>query len=160
MPDDKRFAALIMKEAGYEPDHLKKSDGTDFEAEVRSIVAVQDAVLKAAPVDRAIPIGREREPKDLYELKYGLCYDRSRVIEKCSPGSAFRRGMCPSILRKSFLVLGSVEAAGGLPCRDGGPHEQRLDGGRFQQAVDRARCQPRRHIARRSCRAGASTLGA
>ena len=80
--DDKRFAALIMTEAGYEPDQLKKGDGADFEAEVRSIVAVQDAVLKAAPVDRAIPFGREREPKDIYELKYGLCYDRSRVIEK------------------------------------------------------------------------------
>lgn len=81
-PADKQYAALIMKQAGYESDRLKKGKGADFEAEVRSIVAVQDAVLKAAPEDRAIPFSHEREPKDIYELKYGLCYDRSRVIEK------------------------------------------------------------------------------
>jgi hypothetical protein len=89
-PSDKRYAALILTSAGYDPDHLKKSQDFDFETEIRSIVAVQDAVLKAAPVDRAIPFGHEREPKDIYELKYGLCYDRSRVIEKILAWLGFR----------------------------------------------------------------------
>jgi hypothetical protein len=87
---DKKFAALMLREAGYEPDHLKKSAGTDFEAEVRSIAAVQDAVLKAAPESRAIAFSHEREPKDLYELKYGLCHDRSRTIEKTLAWLGFR----------------------------------------------------------------------
>jgi hypothetical protein len=87
---DKKYAALIMKQAGYESERLKKGEAPDFEAEVRSIAAVQDAVLKAAPEDRAIPFSHEREPKDIYELKYGLCYDRSRVIEKVLAWLGFR----------------------------------------------------------------------
>jgi hypothetical protein len=87
---DKEFASLMLREAGYEPSNLKKGAGTDFEAEVRSIAAVQDAVLKAAPESRAIAFAREREPKDLYELKYGLCHDRSRAIEKSLTWLGFR----------------------------------------------------------------------
>ena len=29
-----------------------------------------------------MPYGTKREPKDVFEAKAGLCYDRSRVIEK------------------------------------------------------------------------------
>lgn len=81
-PSDKQYAGLIITQAGYDPDHLKNTGSADFEAEVRAVVAVQDAVLKAAPDDRAIPFAHEREPKDIFELKHGLCFDRSRVIEK------------------------------------------------------------------------------
>jgi hypothetical protein len=80
---DRHYAAQILADAGYEA--LFPREGVphrDFEAQVRAIVAVQDAVLKAAPVNQAIPLGREREPRDLYELKQGLCFDRSRSIEK------------------------------------------------------------------------------
>jgi hypothetical protein len=80
--DDKYYAAAILKQAGYDPAPLGESVSPDFETEVRAIVAVQDSVLKAAPKHSAIALGHEREPKDVFELKHGLCYDRSRAIEK------------------------------------------------------------------------------
>jgi hypothetical protein len=43
---------------------------------------VQDAVLTLALDSDNIAFDRGREPRDLYELRYGGCYDRSRVIEK------------------------------------------------------------------------------
>jgi hypothetical protein len=80
--DDRRYAGLILSEAGYSAGFAEGAKPDDFEGEVRAVVAVQDAVLSVAGRDLAIPTGREREPKDLYELKHGLCFDRSRAIEK------------------------------------------------------------------------------
>lgn len=79
--EDARYARLILDEAGYR-DVKQVQHSHDFEGEVRVILAVQDAVLRVAGEDRAIPFGRPREPKDLYEVKHGLCFDRSRAIEK------------------------------------------------------------------------------
>lgn len=81
-PEDERYAAMILTQAGYDPAQLRSHGVADFEAQIRTVVAVQDAVLAAAPVNRGIALGDEREPKDLFEEKAGLCYDRSRVIEK------------------------------------------------------------------------------
>ena len=53
-----------------------------YEDEVNFIKSVQHAVLNVAPKDEGIPFGQQREPKELYEAKMGLCFDRSRVIEK------------------------------------------------------------------------------
>ena len=53
-----------------------------FEQEIGIIRAVQDAVLARAPEDRGLPMGSPREPRSLYEARFGLCYDRSRAIEK------------------------------------------------------------------------------
>ena len=44
--------------------------------------AVQAAVLQVAPHDGPIPHGQTREPADLLRAGRGLCYDRSRAIEK------------------------------------------------------------------------------
>ena len=52
-----------------------------FTEQVAIILAVQDAVLKAAPTNKGIPTGHSRELGDLLRLRYGLCYDRSRAIE-------------------------------------------------------------------------------
>jgi hypothetical protein len=80
--EDERYAALILAQAGYDPARIQSDATPDFEAQVRTVVAVQDAVLTLAPHNRGIALGEEREPKDLFEEKTGLCYDRSRVIEK------------------------------------------------------------------------------
>ena len=53
-----------------------------FQEEIERIVAAQDAVLARAPDNRGLPMGFSREPTVLYEARYGLCYDRSRAIEK------------------------------------------------------------------------------
>jgi hypothetical protein len=81
-PDDRTYADRILAAAGGGETLATLGARAGFEDEIRAIVAVQDAVLKTAPVEEAIPFGREREPKDLFELRHGQCFDRSRVIEK------------------------------------------------------------------------------
>ncbi len=50
--------------------------------QLRFIREVQAAVLAVAPHVEAIPYGQPREPADLLAAGGGLCYDRSRTIEK------------------------------------------------------------------------------
>jgi len=60
-----------------------------YEDEVNFITSVQRAVLNVVPGVEGIPFGQKREPKELYEAKSGLCFDRSRVIEKILRYSGF-----------------------------------------------------------------------
>ena len=60
-----------------------------YEDEVNFIISVQHAVLNVAPRNEGIPFGQKREPKELYEAKMGLCFDRSRVIGKILRYSGF-----------------------------------------------------------------------
>ena len=53
-----------------------------YEDEINFVVRVQRAVLDVAPRNEGLPFGAEREPRDLFEARTGLCFDRSRVIEK------------------------------------------------------------------------------
>lgn len=53
-----------------------------YSDEVAFIAYVQRAVLRVAPRNEGLPFGSGREPRDLLEVHRGLCYDRSRVIEK------------------------------------------------------------------------------
>lgn len=54
----------------------------NFARELAFIRDVQDAVLDAAPGNEPLPDGTPREPGELLAAKTGLCFDRSRVIEK------------------------------------------------------------------------------
>ena len=56
--------------------------GAAYAEELTFILSVQDAVLEIAPIDQGIPYNTDREPKDLFQAGFGLCYDRSRAIEK------------------------------------------------------------------------------
>lgn len=80
--DDQRYSKQILVEAGYPAEASGFGDPALFESQIKAIAAVQDAVIKLAKKDEEIPFDRTREPRDLFELKQGLCYDRSRVIEK------------------------------------------------------------------------------
>lgn len=53
-----------------------------FIQQVAAVLAIQDAVLTAATVNEGIPLGKTREPAALLRYHKGLCYDRSRAIEK------------------------------------------------------------------------------
>jgi hypothetical protein len=53
-----------------------------YRAEIKFIDEVQKAVLRIASGKDGVPLDAEREPRDVFEAKTGLCYDRSRVIEK------------------------------------------------------------------------------
>lgn len=60
-----------------------------YKDELDYITSVQLSVLTLAPMNDGLPYGQKREPKELYEAKTGLCYDRSRVIEKILRYSGF-----------------------------------------------------------------------
>lgn len=78
--------SLSSEDKEYIEKYLVESKGipqmATYEDELEFIVAVQRAVLTIAPGMEGIPLGHKREPRDLYEAKTGLCFDRSRVIEK------------------------------------------------------------------------------
>lgn len=58
--------------------------------ELAFIMSVQHSVLGIAPLDEGIPLGQPREPMDLYLQKKGLCFDRSRVLEKILRYAGFK----------------------------------------------------------------------
>lgn len=68
-----------------------------FDDEILLIRHIQRMVLKAAPADVGIPEYASREPEDLIRAHAGLCYDRSRSIEKALTFSNFK-------VRHVFLV--------------------------------------------------------
>ena len=75
--EDKRFITdyFIKLEAG---DPYK----TSYEEQLNLIKSIQHSVFVVAPTQGGIDKRNTREPKDLYLNKVGLCFDRSRVIEK------------------------------------------------------------------------------
>ena len=84
--EDKQYITKYLEETNILP-LLKERT---FKDELDFIVQSQNAVLKVAPANEGIPFNTKREPKELYLSKTGLCYDRSRVIEKILRYSGFR----------------------------------------------------------------------
>ena len=61
-----------------------------YEEELHFIISVQTSVFKIAPgITTPLQFSRSREPADLYQEKTGLCYDKSRTIEKILRYSGF-----------------------------------------------------------------------
>ncbi len=60
----------------------KYEDISLFDKEIQCIRQIQKAILQRIPHIKGIPEGKSREPSDLLLAKKGLCYDRSRFIEK------------------------------------------------------------------------------
>lgn len=54
----------------------------DFKKQLLFIELVQNNLNRISPLKKGIPKNQERNPKNLYEYKGGLCYDKSFVIEK------------------------------------------------------------------------------
>jgi hypothetical protein len=80
--EDRAFGERILSSAGFPADRAGYNNLATFEDEVRAIRAVQESVLAIAPKNTAIPFDQTREPRDVYEARHGLCFDRSRAIEK------------------------------------------------------------------------------
>lgn len=80
--EDRAYGAQILDQAGYSGLPAGLDLHGSFEAQIQTILAVQDAVLKATPVETGLPHGTPREPKDVFQAGQGLCFDRSRAIEK------------------------------------------------------------------------------
>lgn len=64
--------------------HPEVVDGPSLEYadQLKFINSVLVSVSSVTSDYSGIPLNQSREPKDLYSRKSGLCYDRSRVIEK------------------------------------------------------------------------------
>ena len=80
--NDRAYARRILEAAGHAGDAAAYGDLANFENQIQAVLAVQDAVLKATPKSEGLPLGQPREPQDLFVAGKGLCFDRSRVIEK------------------------------------------------------------------------------
>jgi hypothetical protein len=78
---DRDTAERMLRETGH-GEFVGKTPPANFEDQVNTILAVQDAVLSTAPENEGIPFDHPREPADLYAARSGLCFDRSRAIEK------------------------------------------------------------------------------
>jgi hypothetical protein len=56
-----------------------------FEGQIKLIRALQAEVFERAPLlpdDPGIPLYEAREPKNLFKYRHGLCFDRSRTLDK------------------------------------------------------------------------------
>ena len=100
--EDKQYIGKFLSTV----EELPKSP--TFQDELDFIRSVQQSVLDLAPTSCGLPVGQEREPKDLYEAKAGWCYDRSRVIEKILRSSGFE-------VRHISLYSNKQESAPALP---------------------------------------------
>jgi glycosyltransferase involved in cell wall biosynthesis len=83
-PEDAHFAAAFL------PAPFKLAEGAAYPEELAFIRLVQRSVLDIAQGNNGIPFGQPREPRNLYEAGSGLCYDRSRSIEKILRYHGFR----------------------------------------------------------------------
>lgn len=71
-------------------DNFRSSLPGDYEDQISYIQQVQMAVAALAEKQTPIPYNQEREPADLLREKAGLCYDRSRTLEKILRMAGFR----------------------------------------------------------------------
>lgn len=81
--EDRQYIPMYLSDVIPLPENPTYRDQLGF------IISVQRSVLNIAPRNDGLPFAQKREPKELYVAKTGLCYDRSRVIEKILRYSGF-----------------------------------------------------------------------
>ncbi len=101
--DDMYFIPIYLNNVAPLPEKPTYMDELEY------IIAVQRSVLDAAPNGDGLPFNQKREPKELYEAKTGLCFDRSRVIEKILRYSGFNTRHV-SIYSKGEEVFSALKA--------------------------------------------------
>lgn len=86
---DKKYIVKILEYSHIKPPLLSASE-MSYMQQIHFIREAQHAVLAIAPTLEAIPFYHLREPKNLYQLKLGFCFDRSRSIEKALRAYGFK----------------------------------------------------------------------
>ena len=81
--EDRQYIPMYLSGVAPLPENPTYRDQLSF------IISVQRSVLNIAPRNDGLPFAQKREPKELYAAKTGLCFDRSRVIEKILRYSGF-----------------------------------------------------------------------
>ncbi|MEW6563172.1 MAG: transglutaminase domain-containing protein [Pseudomonadota bacterium] len=86
---------------------LKKinTSDRDYKTELNAIRYAQNLVLQIAPLGSPIPEYADREPIDLIKHRSGLCYDRSRTLDKAYKWMGFQTRHVYILYRKN----GSIE---------------------------------------------------
>lgn len=79
-----------------------------FEDEIRTIRMVQARIFAKAPVGEGIPDYEPREPSNLMRYGRGLCYDRSRTLEKTLAYMGFETRHVFLLYREDLSLLGSL----------------------------------------------------
>ena len=70
----------LVFELFYGQNSISSPEG--FNDQIQLISNLQKKAFEAAPVGSGIPEYQEREPQELIRAKQGLCYDRSRTLDK------------------------------------------------------------------------------
>lgn len=80
-PDDVEVARGVLGPLGLSPvdDPLTT---WSYDRQLSHIRTVEHTLIHLTPNNDPIPLGQAREPRDLLAFGGGLCYDRSRTIEK------------------------------------------------------------------------------
>lgn len=81
--DDQRSIAIILEGIP------RLTRDASYVEELLFIRRVQKRVLALSPIENGLPFKQAREPKDLLLAGSGLCYDRSRTIEKVLRSAGF-----------------------------------------------------------------------
>jgi hypothetical protein len=81
------LASLLGPAANWPTEKPRLGDWPTQLAQIKKIVS---QVYDATPSNAAIPNGLPREPKDVLQNKGGVCYDRSRLIEKALASQQFK----------------------------------------------------------------------
>jgi hypothetical protein len=81
--EDGRYIELFLNELTADERALCRGLAKrSFDEQLQAIAAIQRMLIARCPQGDPIPDGRTREPKDLYQVRHGQCFDRSRVLEK------------------------------------------------------------------------------
>ncbi|QIX63263.1 hypothetical protein FY528_13485 [Hymenobacter lutimineralis] len=67
-----------------------KAARLSYAEQLSLLQSVQHAVMARTELAESIPVAQSREPKDLYLSQKGLCYSRSRVLEKIYMSLGFK----------------------------------------------------------------------
>ena len=76
--EDRQYLPRYLAGVTAPPDAGRRT----YDQEIQFITETQRAVLRVAPVNEGLPFDQPRELRELVEAGRGLCYDRSRAIEK------------------------------------------------------------------------------
>ncbi len=104
--DDRKYIPLYLDRV------IPLRAGYLYKDELNYIVSVQRSVLDVASKNEGILHYKKREPKEVYNVKKGLCYDRSRVIEKILRYAGFRTRHVSMYTEQAGFSLKSIVTPG------------------------------------------------
>lgn len=81
---------VFLREKFNEQYQFFESSERKYSDEIEFLYRVQQAVLSRVNGNEGVPHGESREPIPLWERRRGLCYDRSRMIEKVVALAGFK----------------------------------------------------------------------